>query len=661
MKKILLSMAFAGLGLSVNSFAQSIVSQNFETAALPAIPAGWANTHTGGTGTGWITSNSALNWYFTQIPAHTKFAVVNDWNDSTKTPSYLSSPVFSLVGATGARLAFDYFYIKAYYGSTAPIKEMAWVDISTDGGTSWTLLDSISASSYTSATGYVWFTKYVDFSTYVGQANVKIRFGYTDNGRKLPGLAIDNIDIINPQANDIALIGISPLPKDLLNGYKSHNDLVNFAGTVLNRSNATITAFDVTYKAGSSAAITTHITGVSIPAFTTYNFTCTPYPMPSMGTKAVTMWVTLVGDPVLTNDTMTTEIYGVFNYPVKKVVMEEGTGTWCGYCVRGIVYMDSLMDLHGNNVSLIAVHNGDPMASFNTSTSGYDSYLGSGPFGTGYPRVIVDRTYVMDPSALLSAYSQLTNNFGFADIAYTHTLTGTSLSLAIKVRPGLDLNGDYRLVVVTTEERVHGSGSAWDQHNYYSYQFNNEALSGRGFDYQAALTIIPSSIMYYDHVARSIDPSNTGNTGLLPAAMVAGNVYTATLTATIPATVDVTKAKFIVMLLDNATSRVLNTQNIDGTLPPTGIAEVNPGVEGLSIFPNPADVQTNVEFTLQNSGSVSVNVFDITGRNVYSSVKNMNSGIQKITIPVSSFTIGIYNVVIGTNSGTVSEKLSVIK
>ena len=45
----------------------------------------------------------------------------------------------------------------------------------------------------------------------------------------------------------------------------------------------------------------------------------------------------------------------------KMVVSEEGTGTWCGWCVRGAVYMDLMAAKYSNYWAGIAVHNGDPM------------------------------------------------------------------------------------------------------------------------------------------------------------------------------------------------------------------------------------------------------------------------------------------------------------
>ncbi|MBC7552414.1 MAG: T9SS type A sorting domain-containing protein, partial [Taibaiella sp.] len=236
---------------------------------------------------------------------------------------------------------------------------------------------------------------------------------------------------------------------------------------------------------------------------------------------------------------------------------------------------------------------------------------------------------------------------------------GSALTVNVKVRPAVDLSGDYRLILVRTEEDVHGTTSAWAQSNYYNGSAT--VMTGRGINYNTQPGTIPAANMYYDHVARSIDPSTSGVAGVLPATMANGTIYTATLTSTIPAGADTTKSKYIVMLVNNANGAVLNSQNKDGVLSTAGVEEMSNGVNALSIYPNPAAQSANVEFSLETAGSVTVNVIDMNGRSIYSTITNMNSGTQKFAIPVSGFAAGLYNVIIGTDKGAVTEKLSVIK
>ena len=650
MKKILLSLAFAGIGLSVNSYAQVIMSQDFEGVTTPALPTGWAATHTGA-GNGFVTHSGTAAWAIGTLPAHTKYMFVDEYNAMGNTPAYCTSGTFSLAGVVAPYLSYDYFYYKAVLSATPHTGETAWMEISNNGGTSWILLDSISATN-----DNAWHTKYVNLGTVTGltaTANCKLRFCYTDNSAHLIGYAVDNITVFNAQANDISITGVTPVTGDALNDYKTVGANFTLGGTMFNRSPNTITSFNATYKVGTLAPVTCTLSGLSVAPFTSYNFSCTtPYTVTAVSTLPVSMWVTETGDPVLTNDTMGTNISGVSFLPGKKLAIEEATGTWCGYCVRGIVYMDSLATLHGSNASLVAVHNSDPM-----TVTAYDTWMGT-QIG-GYPSVVIDRTFVDDPSNLLAIYNQYSQAFGFADVTMTHTLAGTTLTVPVTVKPALDLNGDYRLVLVVTEEVVHGTGSTWAQHNYYSYMDNNQALTGQGVNYQDSIDVIPATSMYYNHVARSISPSVTGTAGVLPATMTNGTVYNATLTTTLTSSWVSNHLNYIVMLLDNSTGHVLNTQNFLATV---GVSNISAGVEGLRVFPNPASDEATVIFDINKNSNVGINVYDAVGRVVYSvPAHEMNSGTQHVTIPVTTLASGVYNVIISTENGHVAEHLSVVK
>lgn len=48
-------------------------------------------------------------------------------------------------------------------------------------------------------------------------------------------------------------------------------------------------------------------------------------------------------------------------HPDKKVWVEEATGTWCGWCPRGEVYMNYLYAKYPEHFVGIAVHQKDPM------------------------------------------------------------------------------------------------------------------------------------------------------------------------------------------------------------------------------------------------------------------------------------------------------------
>ena len=57
------------------------------------------------------------------------------------------------------------------------------------------------------------------------------------------------------------------------------------------------------------------------------------------------------------NDTLSKSIVALAFQPTKRVLFEEATGTWCQWCPRGAVYMDSLHKVYPTTAMLVAVHN----------------------------------------------------------------------------------------------------------------------------------------------------------------------------------------------------------------------------------------------------------------------------------------------------------------
>ena len=231
MKKILLSLAFAAFGLTVNSYAQTIMSQNFVGTTVPGMPTGWTAAHTGA-GNGWQTTTSATNLYFGTVPntaPHTEYAVVDDYATPGNDPASMVSPTFSLAGATTPYLSYDYIFFEAYLAGPPEVFEAAWVDISTNGGTTWTTIDSMTALS-----SVAWNTHFISLSAYTGMTTCSLRFMYSDHGSSIIGAAVGNVNVFNVQPNDISLTAVTPVA-GAANDYFVTGSNVTFAGTMQNQ------------------------------------------------------------------------------------------------------------------------------------------------------------------------------------------------------------------------------------------------------------------------------------------------------------------------------------------------------------------------------------------------------------------------------------------
>ena len=85
-------------------------------------------------------------------------------------------------------------------------------------------------------------------------------------------------------------------------------------------------------------------------------------------------------------------------------------------------------------------------------------------------------------------------------------------------------------------------------------------------------------------------------------------------------------------------------------------------VQALSAYPNPARGQTNLRFNVERDAAVTLKVFDISGREVYSSNRGqLAPGQYDADINLANMSPGIYRIVLGTSAGISSTMVSVVR
>jgi thiol-disulfide isomerase/thioredoxin len=102
------------------------------------------------------------------------------------------------------------------------------------------------------------------------------------------------------------------------------------------------------------------------------------------------------------DNAITTQLLALAESYPRKVVMEEFTGTWCGWCPRGMAGIECLQRDYPDDFIAIAVHGGD---TFEPET--YTPILNS---ASGFPSALINRVVEADP------YYGLTEvNYGIKD------------------------------------------------------------------------------------------------------------------------------------------------------------------------------------------------------------------------------------------------------
>ncbi len=166
-----------GITTTGSTSSDVILTEDFESASGTTPPSGWT---TSSNGAGWSFGTNLGSQYF-PISAHTTYACSNDdqaGNGNDASVDFLVSPVLDLSNYTNTSLQFVYTYSNTY-GSVAT------VEVSTNGGSSWTVVSTLNPAD--------WGTANVDLSAYDGQSNIKVAFHHDDQGQWADGFAVDDV------------------------------------------------------------------------------------------------------------------------------------------------------------------------------------------------------------------------------------------------------------------------------------------------------------------------------------------------------------------------------------------------------------------------------------------------------------------------------------
>lgn len=232
------------------------------------------------------------------------------------------------------------------------------------------------------------------------------------------------------------------------------------------------------------------------------------------------------------------------SYP-RRMVMEEATATWCGWCPQGIVAIDGLKRDFPDNFLAIAIHgNGDKMAyvdEYGLQVNGYPSaFLNRQSTSVDYSwlkRKIEKAGLTTDKMVRIDSVTYVE-----ADETYkVYTTTRVANAMA---------NAQLRLVYVVTEDSV----GPYKQTN----NFAGESDEMGGFEN------LPTKVeMLYSDVARFIYPSCNGLEGSVPSTLEACKdyAYVANVSANFNCD-DYGKLQLTVMLYDAATNTIVNADRV---------------------------------------------------------------------------------------------------
>jgi hypothetical protein len=177
-----------------------------------------------------------------------------------------------------------------------------------------------------------------------------------------------------------------------------------------------------------------------------------------------------------TDKTASFTMYSLSEIIDRTVIVEQFTGTGCGWCPRGHVGMAKMREAFGDRFAGVALHqySGQSSDAMNIATNKYAKLSFSGapsarinrgaevdPYYGSYNDILEDMNEELAIPAL--AEVQVSGNFNEDK---------TKVDAKANLRPLFD--GTYKLEFVLVADGLTGTGSGWNQTNYYSYAYASQ-------------------------------------------------------------------------------------------------------------------------------------------------------------------------------------------
>ena len=295
----------------------------------------------------------------------------------------------------------------------------------------------------------------------------------------------------------------------------------------------------------------------------------------------------------------------VNSVPQQRMVVEEGTGTWCQYCPLGIVGLAQMSQKYPDTFIGIAVHKQDAL-----STTSYSEMTFS-----GYPRCYVNRNLSnsMQPSfsTLDSEMKKYAAKTPLVDVDIKAEFTDDSKS-QIHAKTFTTFlsehkNMAYRLSFVLLEDHVKG----YNQYNGYA---------GTGADMGGFENLSSYCSIDMDHVAR-MNYSYNGIRETIPSSVEAEQTTTYETTLDVPTTVQTRdNVSLVALVIDTNTGQIENA------------AKVSLGKEETAILDTPTKLVPDFTFTTDalnvNGYKGTVRIYTVDGVEVAN--RNLAPGLYVV-------------------------------
>lgn len=523
-----------------------------------------------------------------------------------------------------------------------------------------------------------WQTRGVSLSPFNGQ---NIRIAFKNNSTNKYQLWLDDITVENiGSAYDVTAISHNVYK------YSSVNSNNNIIATFKNNGYTPINTLTIVYMMENGSTVTeTKILSPALNYLESRTLTFTqPYNSSTALYTSFKIWAELINgqaDQVKTTDTISGGITISSSVPSRKVLLEQFTGAWCGWCPDGYTVLKSIVSTN-TNVIAVSIHDSDNMATpeGNTLITDYTTTFPSATIDQYYfpanEKIAVSRenwnTYTSQRLAMKTPATVTVTNVSYNSV--TRQIDATVSSTFVG-----DVKGDYRLNLYIKENNVYGpvndnTDNQWNQHSYL-FNIGSSPYYQMGTYLNSTTYLLNPSEYTHQHVINNIADGAYGASGIIPASGATnGMTFSKTYTYTLPSPTGTEfryNADNIYLVgvvseynADSKNRNILNAAEVKLTSNAevlVGIKELTASDVQLNVFPNPATDVCYLTYSLKQDEFVKVSIYNTLGELVAIETKNVNAGNVTHALNIHELSSGNYSVQVSFKNTVVTKKLTIIK
>lgn len=363
---------------------------------------------------------------------------------------------------------------------------------------------------------------------------------------------------MEPTDVEMGVHAASVVVADFGTQYAGLNGQVEVPVIMLGESVEPITNIDYTITTGSNV----YHGNIDIPPLSYMMTSQVLIPFPAdatTGEKAKKVTITKVNGQPNESDEKSAKgtLVTVKRKPKFVPLVEEATGTWCGWCPRGAVGLKLLNKTFRDDVVTVAVHSNDPLElpGYELNATGFpscqinrgefvDPYYGSGdqPYGVKLNVEAAMRQYTIGEIAV---------NAEWTDDSQTAIKVNTTTTFVENVK-----SSPYQIGYLLLEDKQTGTTSDWYQKNYFAGSANNDPNLKTLVDSKERMIGVK-----YDYVPVATWQHETGVEGSLPSTIYSEEPMSYTYTLDIKDNQriqDKARLTVVALLLNKDTREVIN-------------------------------------------------------------------------------------------------------